>query len=241
MLQSLTLTPRSRVLRKLGLADLVSTEFFDIDEGHRQHVQVQRTPASFDIDGLKIDAPGGVYHPSPDSSSLLFIRNIMGMNRPAWPRVLEIGVGSGAISLFVARRWASYVVATDISAPALATARANAARNGITLRLIESDLFAKVDERNFDLVVFNTPLIDKAPDDDEEGVNLCDPGGHILRRFASEVGGFLAPDGVAIFGLCNNTAYEALDGLDLVFQVIGFEMVGAGFWRSIVGARLPKR
>ena len=236
MFQSRTVTQRHRVLQKLGIEDLVSTAYFNIAEGHRQHVEVQRTPATYEIDGLTINAPGGVYHPSPESSSLLFIRNILALNKPSLPRVLEIGAGCGAISLFIAHRWKSHVVATDISPEALGSIRANAALNGLAPKLIESDLFANVDEREFDFIVFNVPLIDQEPEDDLERANLCDPGGQILRRFLEGVGGYLAKDGLVIFSVCSNTAYEALDGIDLDFRIVGIELVGGGFWRAIVGA-----
>ena len=233
-------TARQNVLNALGLSVLVTTKFLDIAAGHRQHVEVQRTPARFVIDGLNIDAPGGVYHPTPESSSLLFIRNIMAMNKPSIPRTLEIGAGCGAISLFVAKRWKSHVVATDIADEAIETIGRNAELNRISLRILKSDLFDHVDERNFDLIVFNVPLIDKEPEDDLERANLCDPGGRILRRFLEKVGEFLSPDGLVIFSVCSNTAYEALDGIGLKFHIVGMELVGDGFWRAIVGARLPK-
>jgi methylase of polypeptide subunit release factors len=231
---------RRKVLEELGLSIVVSTAFIDIAAGHRQHVELQRKPARFMIDGLTIDAPGGVYHPTPESSSLLFIRNLMAMNKPSIPRTLEIGAGCGAISLFVANRWKGHVVATDISDEAIRSIHNNCDLNKISLNVIRSDLFDSVDEREFDLVVFNVPLIDKEPEDDLERANLCDPGGRILRRFLENVGGFLARDGLVIFSVCSNTAYEALDGINLSFRIIGLELVGDGFWRAIVGAEHPR-
>lgn len=227
---------RLRVLNTLGLDEVVSPDYLDIASGHRAHVELQRSPATFDIDGLTIVAPGGVYHPTPESSSLLFIRNIQALNKPKINRMLEIGAGCGAISLFVARRWKSHVVATDISDESLQVMRANAERNHLSPRVIKSDLFAAVDERDFDLVVFNVPMIDKVPEDNLERESLCDPGGRILRRFVEDVGGYLSPGGLCLFSICSNSAYDRLEGIDLDFRVVGVEMVGGGFWRAIIGA-----
>jgi len=229
---------RRRVLERLGLARLVSADYLDIAAGHRAHAELQRSPATFDIDGLTIQAPGGVYHPTPESSSMLFVRNIQALVLPSRPRTLEIGTGCGAIALFVAHRFDGPVTATDISEVTLAVARANASRNGVTLRLIQSDLFQRVESRDFDLVVFNTPLIDKAPEDDLERESLCDPGGRVLRRYLDGVAEMLAPQGQALFGLCCNTAYQQLDDVNLDFRVVGLELIGGGFWRAIVAARL---
>jgi methylase of polypeptide subunit release factors len=232
-----TETARDRVLRKLGLARLVSAAYLDIEAGHRAHAELQRRPATFAIDGMTIEAPAGVYHPTPESSSLLFIRNIQALAPPTIPRMLEIGTGCGAIALFVANRWKGHVVATDISEATLDIARQNARRNRLHPRFIRSDLFASVDERDFDLVVFNTPLIDKAPEDDLERESLCDPGGRVLRGYLEGLAGVLAPSGTALFGICCNTAYQQLDEFDLDFKTIGLELVGDGFWRAIVAAR----
>jgi methylase of polypeptide subunit release factors len=229
---------RRRVLDRLGLLRLVGADYLDIDAGHRAHAELQRAPATFVVDGLTIEAPAGVYHPTPESSSMLFIRNIGALAGLAPRRTLEIGAGCGAIALYVARRWGGEVTATDISESTLAVARANAARNGLTLRLVQSDLFARVEGGDFDLVVFNTPLIDQAPQDDLERESLCDPGGRILRRYLDGLRGVLAPGGVALFGICCNTAYQQLDEVDLDFRVVGLELIGAGFWRAIVAARL---
>src|SRR5947209_7685583 len=70
---------RRRVLDRLGLAQLVSADYLDISDGHRAHAQLQRQPATFVIDGMVIEAPAGVYHPMPESSSMLFIRNIQAL------------------------------------------------------------------------------------------------------------------------------------------------------------------
>src|ERR1700753_1598369 len=147
---------RRRVLAQLGLDRLVSAEYLDIAAGHRAHAELQRTAATFCIDGMTIEAPAGVYHPTPESSSLMFIRNILALHPREIPRMLEIGTGCGAIALFVAHRWRQYVFATDISEKTLSTARVNAERNGLNPRFLRSDLFASVDEGDFDLIVFNT-------------------------------------------------------------------------------------
>ena len=238
---SATEAARRRVLTRLGLDRLVTVEYLDIAEGHRAHAELQRAPARFNIDGMVIDAPAGVYHPMPGSSSMLFISNIQAMGFAKMPRMLEIGTGTGAIALYVAHRWGGHVLATDLSDHMLDVARANAERNGLSLCLQKSDLFDAVTENDFDLVVFNTPLIDKAPEDDLERESLCDPGGRLLRGYLEGLPEVLARDGVALFGICCNTAYQQMDEIGLDFRVVGLELIGQGFWRAIVSARLPRR
>jgi release factor glutamine methyltransferase len=76
-------------------------------------------------------------------------------------RVLELGTGSGAIALAIAReRPHARVTATDRSRAALAIAARNCARHGLTrIELLDSDWFAALEGRRFDLIVSNPPYV----------------------------------------------------------------------------------
>ncbi|GIK33771.1 MAG: release factor glutamine methyltransferase [Gammaproteobacteria bacterium] len=77
------------------------------------------------------------------------------------PRILEIGTGSGCIAIACALAFpGAEVLATDISADALAVAAANVARHGVgaRLRLLQADLYDGVEGR-FDLIVSNPPYV----------------------------------------------------------------------------------
>ena len=76
-------------------------------------------------------------------------------------KLCEIGVGSGAVSIALARKFPQLqVVATDISEAALGYARRNIQRHGLEdrIRLVRNDLMEGLEE-NFDLVVSNPPYI----------------------------------------------------------------------------------
>ena len=229
---------RASVLRKLGLACLVNTAHFDIAAAHAALVRRQAVPERIETDGLIVDVPAGVYHPLPDSSSEFFIRNIKAMNPNLISKTLEIGAGCGIISLFIAANWTSRTVATDISPVAVQATLDNARLNDVRLTAFQSDLFEKIDEIDFDLIVFNTPMVDKNPENDIERYSLCDPHGRITESYLREARHHVSRDGLIIFPICNNSAYEVLDGIDLDYSVVGFELGYSGFWRAIVGARV---
>lgn len=76
-------------------------------------------------------------------------------------RILEIGTGSGCIAVALALAFPdSRVVATDISADALAVAAVNVSRHGVADRveLVQADLFAGL-QGQFDLIVSNPPYV----------------------------------------------------------------------------------
>ena len=82
-------------------------------------------------------------------------------------RVLEIGTGSGAVAVSVARECTrAEVWATDVSGPALEIARENADRHGLGQRITwrRGDLFAPVQGLPawFDVLVSNPPYVPSA-------------------------------------------------------------------------------
>ena len=86
--------------------------------------------------------------------------------RQSSPTVLDIGTGSGAIAIAIARELPrARVVASDVSAAALAVARRNAARIGAAnVEFVESSLFDKLDSRcrgndGWDVIVSNPPYV----------------------------------------------------------------------------------
>jgi release factor glutamine methyltransferase len=75
------------------------------------------------------------------------------------PRVLDVGVGSGAIALALKdERPDAQVTAVDVSAVALALARENADRLGLDVELREQGLDAVAE--GWDLVVSNPPYVE---------------------------------------------------------------------------------
>ena len=77
-------------------------------------------------------------------------------------RVADLGTGSGAIALAVARECPrAQVVATDASAQALAVAQRNAKRLGVAnVTFVQGDWFAPLADQRFDVIVSNPPYIE---------------------------------------------------------------------------------
>lgn len=79
-------------------------------------------------------------------------------------RILDLGTGTGAIALAIASECKNTeIIAVDKSIGALEVARENGRRNNLQVEFIESDWFAALVDKKFDLIVSNPPYI---PDQD---------------------------------------------------------------------------
>jgi release factor glutamine methyltransferase len=111
---------------------------------------------SLDLDDgnrLVLEQPEGVHVPAAGSVALA--RHAAGHARGR--TVLDLGCGSGPIALAAAKGGAREAWATDIDAAAVACARRNAARNSLSVRVEQGDLFSPVGDRRFDLIYTNPP------------------------------------------------------------------------------------
>ena len=84
---------------------------------------------------------------------------------PEAPRILDVGTGSGSLAVTLALELpGARVVATDLSAGALAVAAENARRLGAAERvsLVRTDLTDGLDLSRFDLAVSNPPYVDRS-------------------------------------------------------------------------------
>ncbi|MFM7036471.1 MAG: 50S ribosomal protein L11 methyltransferase [Planctomycetaceae bacterium] len=117
-------------------------------------------------------------------------------------RVLEIGTGSGLLSLCCLSAGAEFVVATDLNPAAIDNVRENAGQLGFSERL-DARLVPRRDpsawsvirdEERFDLVISNPPWEDRRPASVEEFA-LYDPDFLLLRSLLSGVPQRLRPGG----------------------------------------------
>lgn len=107
--------------------------------------------------GIVIDEAPDVYPPSEDS--ILLIRSF---DVVPGEKVLELGCGSGVVSLHCAKAGA-VVTAGDINPSAVVLTERNAEKNNLDIEVLLTDVYGSVEGR-FDTVVFNLPYL---PVDDD--------------------------------------------------------------------------
>lgn len=175
--------------------------------------------------------------PRPETEGLVVRALDLCKERPADqppPRIIDVGTGSGAIAVTLAKQLpAAEIVATDISAAALAVARANAARHGAEERVtfVECDLLACPEAAGpWDIIVSNPPYVRE----DEsaslpDAVRLHEPrqalvggetGVEVIRRLVGQAADRLAAGGWLLIEIGPSTAAAARD---VIAAVAGLE------------------
>lgn len=110
---------------------------------------------------LRFQVTPAVLIPRPETELLVLEAIRLAKPLPA-PRIVEVGTGSGAIALTLARHLPHAKVTTiDISPEALKVAHRNAEQLGLAdkVTMLEGDLLTPVAGQQFDLVVSNPPYI----------------------------------------------------------------------------------
>ena len=146
--------------------------------------------------------------PRPETEGLV-VRAIDLCKAAAAPRIIDVGTGSGAIAVTLAKQLPrAMLMASDISVEALAVARANAERHGVAerIRFIESDLFAAGGCGGpWDLIVSNPPYVredefvglprDVRDYEPREALVAGPRGVEVIERLAAAAAERLAPGG----------------------------------------------
>lgn len=180
------------------------------------HRRVKREPLQYIVSetefyGLKFKVNPSVLIPRPETEHLVEI--IVKDNKNV--KILDIGSGSGAISIALAKFIdSSFVTGVDISEKAIEIAKENGVSNNVeNVEFIVSDLYSDVNEK-FDIIVSNPPYIshyDFEKLDDE--IRLYEPrialeaavdGIFFYKKILESAKKYLNPDGKIYFEIGYN-------------------------------------
>ena len=170
--------------------------------------------------------------PRPDTEILVesVLEEIRSVDNP---RILEIGTGSGAVSIVLAKEKSpSEILATDVNLLALKTATENAVSLGQTsIAFFASNLFDAIKpERIFDVICSNPPYIPSStiptldPEINFEPFVALDGGPDgldVIRAIASGAKDFLKPGGALILEIGPEQEQEAR----ILFEKAGFSEI----------------
>ena len=133
----------------------------------------------FRYENIELIVPPEVFHPGFFFSTKLLIKYIKKLQLGS-KTFLELGAGSGLISIIAAKKMA-IVTSTDINPIAIQTLGINSERNGVELRIIESDMFKNVPKQKFEFMIINPPFYKRNPSTYKEYAWFCGENGEYFQ------------------------------------------------------------
>ena len=212
-----------RSLKNLSFTDFVFALQQEVTEEEKQFVEeifkklAAHIPAQYIIGhaeffGMQLKVDERVLIPRPETEELVEL--ILAENPDKNLSVLDIGTGSGAIALALAKNRPDWSVkAADISQDALDLSLENANAQNLNLSFIKSDCFSEISAK-YDIIVSNPPYISRA-DEVEVGLNVLHSEPH-LALFADE-------DGLAIYRRIAEESKDYLNDGGKIYLEIGYK------------------
>jgi len=151
------------------------------------------------LKGLTLEILPGVFHPGLFFSSRL-LADYLETLPLSGSTVLEIGSGSGFISLVAAQKGA-YVTSIDITAAAVENTQINAAKNRLTLQIMRSDLFLNLPFQTFDWIFINPPYYPRTAVNPQDFAWYCGEGHEYFARLFKDLKPHLKTQGQAVMVL----------------------------------------
>ena len=212
-----------RSLKNLSFTDFVFALQQEATEEEKQFVEeiykklAAHIPAQYIIGhaeffGMQLKVDERVLIPRPETEELVDL--ILTENPEKNLKVLDIGTGSGAIALALAKNRPDWsVTAADISQDALDLSLENANAQNLNLSFIKSDCFSEISSK-YDIIVSNPPYISRE-DQEEVGLNVLHSEPH-LALFADE-------DGLAIYRRIAEDSKDYLNDGGKIYLEIGYK------------------
>ena len=212
-----------RSLKNLSFTDFIFTLQQKVTEEEKEFVEeiytklANHIPAQYIIGhaeffGMQLKVDERVLIPRPETEELVEL--ILAENLKDNLKVLDIGTGSGAIALALAKNRPDWsVAAADISQDALDLSLENANAQNLNLSFIKSDCFSEISSK-YDIIVSNPPYISRA-DEVEVGLNVLHSEPH-LALFADE-------DGLAIYRRIAEDCKDYLTDGGKIYLEIGYK------------------
>jgi len=196
---------------------------------------------------VSLEVRPGVFVPRPETEVLVGFA-LAEIETISSPVVVDVGTGSGAVALSVKHeRPDATVFATDLSAEAVALARANASRLRLDVIVLEGDLLDALPAGlvgRVDAVLSNPPYLDPDLYDDLPVEVRADPelallgGVELVDRLATETVRWLRPAGLLALEIGDSQGAELVRCLEGRFRDLRVEPDLTGRDRVLLGRRV---
>ncbi len=150
---------------------------------------------------IRLEIPPEVFHPGFFTSTQFLLQYIKELSLRG-KKFLELGAGSGLISMFAAKQSAN-VTATDINPVAIEYLKINSIANNAEINIILSNLFESIPTQQFDIVAINPPYYKKHPRTLLDHAWYCGENGEFFFRLFEQLRVHVNESSEVIMVLCD--------------------------------------
>jgi release factor glutamine methyltransferase len=134
--------------------------YFDLVEVRCTRVPLQHITGKAPFRSIELKVGKGVFIPRPETEQVVQVAIDFLALLPGQPKALDIGTGSGAIAISIAKETHARVTAIELSSDAAEFARANIEALKVDVELLEGDFMELIGNLpQFDLIISNPPYI----------------------------------------------------------------------------------
>jgi hypothetical protein len=167
------------------------------------------------INGIKLEVDPYVWNPNKGKSSKMFIQLLKDYDLEDVNNALDIGSGSGVLSLVLWKRKIRNLVAVDNMQEAINNSEHNFALNNAEIEIKYSDLFSEVTGL-YDLILFNAPATHpKRRNIDYTMQSLWSPEENVRMRFLEGLQEHLSVNGRALLMYSRFPDYDPIPEMKL--------------------------
>ena len=234
-------------LAAIGDMTIVEENFWKLLDRRCTHEPLQYLTGTAYFRYLEVEVGPGVLVPRPESELLVeaVLKNIE--SRPAGPvSVIDLGAGSGALSLAIATEAPqTHVIAVEVDSAAAQWLRTNVARISEDVRIVVEDVATALDGVKCDIVIANPPYI---PDGQELPRDVAEhepavalfggpDGMDIPRRFITAAARLLKSGGFFAIEHYESQAGAIAEAMSADFEIIENRLDLVGRPRFTTGIR----
>lgn len=185
-------------------------------------------PRPYTYKGITTMVHPDVFPPHLTFSTKILLDFISDVNF-AQKTFLELGCGSGIISLFASKKGA-VVTASDINKIALEQLEIAASKNKLLVNCVYSNLFNEINSNHFDYILINPPYYPKSPETIKQQAWYCGTSFEYFEQLFEQIPSYLSKENATYMILSEDCKIEIIKGIaskNAVQLLLVFETVKA--------------
>jgi release factor glutamine methyltransferase len=163
---------------------------------------------AFKFGGISIVVKTGVFHPGFFFSTRFLLEELKQQELKN-KRLLELGCGSGLISVVAAKNGAN-VTASDINRLAISCALDNAQLNGVQILTFQSDVFSNIPAQLFDYIIINPPYYRGEAINEAQKAWYAGNKLEYFEKLFQQIGSFIKPETLTLMVLSEDCEIDGI-------------------------------